>query len=179
MRRLNWGSSFHIAEGWTNSDRNQHGQEHLGDLLDGLPFPDDYFDYAVTHHALQMFDYQELPNAIAELRRVLKPGASLRISVPDPLRAFEAWQTGDADALVIPDSVESTIGGKFSAYITWYGTNKTVFTPEFLINLFTRNGWSRVVEVGFQASAFTDSGIIELDTKPDRRNESLYFEAYK
>jgi SAM-dependent methyltransferase len=173
MRRLNWGSSFHIAEGWTNSDRHQHGQEHLGDLLDGLPFPDDYFDYAVTHHALQMFDYQELPKAIVELRRVLKPGAPLRISVPD-----EAWQTGDAEALVIPDNVEATIGGKFSAFITWYGTNKTVFTPEFLVDVFERNGCSRVIEVSFQASIF-DPAIIELDDKPDRRNESMYFEAYK
>jgi SAM-dependent methyltransferase len=179
MRRLNWGSSFHIAEGWTNSDRNPHGQEHIGDLLDGLPFPDDYFDYAVSHHAIQMFDYAELPRAISELRRVIKSGGCLRISVPDPWRAFEAWQTGDADALVIPDNVEPTIGGKFSAFITWYGTNKTVFSPEFMIDVFIRQGWSRVIEVGIQASMFTDPGIIELDTKPDRRNESLYFEAYK
>ena len=99
MRRLNWGSSFHIAEDWTNSDRNPHGQEHVGDLLDGLPFPDDYFDYGVSHHAIQMFDYAELPRAISELRRVIKPGGCLRVSVPDPWRAFEAWQTGDADAL--------------------------------------------------------------------------------
>jgi SAM-dependent methyltransferase len=176
MRRLNWGSSFHTAEGWTNSDRNPHGQEHVGDLLDGLPFPDDYFDYAVSHHAIQMLDYQELPKAIAELRR---PGAALRISVPDPFRAFEAWQNGDAEALVIPDDVEPTIGGKFSAYITWYGTNKTLFTPEFFIDLFTRNGWERVVEVGFEASVFKTAAIWELDRRPDRRNESLYFEAYK
>ena len=179
MRRLNWGSSFHIAEGWTNSDRKPHGQEHVGDLLDGLPFPDNYFDYAVSHHAIQMFDYQELPKAIAELRRVLKPGAALRISVPDPLRAFEAWQTEDAGALVIPDSVEPTIGGKFSAYITWYGTNKTVFTPEFMIEVFLRHDWLKVWELDFQETGFDDAAITELDTRPDRRNESLYFEAYK
>jgi SAM-dependent methyltransferase len=179
MRRLNWGSSFHIAEGWTNSDRNDHGQEHIGDLLDGLPFPDNYFDYAVSHHAIQMFDYAELPKAITELRRVIKPGGCLRMSVPDPLRAFGAWQTGDAEALVIADNVEPTIGGKFSAYLTWYGTNKTVFTPEFMIDLFTRHEWTRVVEVGFQASMFTALEICELDARPDRRSESLYVEAYK
>jgi ubiquinone/menaquinone biosynthesis C-methylase UbiE len=179
MRRLNWGSSFHTAPGWINSDRHPHGQEHVGDLLAGLPFPDDYFDYAVTHHALQMFDYVELPDALRELKRVLKPGAPLRISVPDPLRAFRAWQHVDAAALIIPDEIEPTLGGKFSAYITWYGTNKTLFTPEFLIDLFERNGWSRVVEVTFGATVSETLAICDLDDKPDRRDESLYFEAYK
>ena len=109
MNRLDWGCAFQKHGGWVGSDKINFGQEHVGDLLEGLPFPDDYFDYAVSHHAIQMFDYAELPRAISELRRVIKPGGCLRVSVPDPWRAFEAWQTGDADALVIPDNVESTL----------------------------------------------------------------------
>jgi hypothetical protein len=48
-----------------------------------------------------------------------------------------------------------------------------------MIDLFSPHGWTRVVEVGFQASMFTTPEIWDPDARPDRRNESLYFEAYK
>lgn len=178
-RKLDFGSAFQKNEGWIAFDLIEYGHNVVGDILEGLPWEDDFFDMAVSHHALQMFDYQELPKAISELRRVLKPNAPLRFSVPDPLAAFKAWQKGDAEALVIPDSVEPTLGGKFSAYITWYGTNKTIFTPEFATDLFHRNHWSRIFQVGAGDSFSKDLTITDLDTQPDRQNESLYFEAYK
>ena len=54
-----------------------------------------------------------------------------------------------------------------------------MFTPEFMVELFLRHGWLKVWEVDFQKTGFADTAITELDTRPDRRKESLYFEAYK
>lgn len=174
--RMNLGCGYEQPEGWVNLDVLDYGQEHRYDVLAGLPFSRYTFDYIVAHHTLQMFNYTELPKVLAELRRILKPGRPLRVSVPDPIRAFEAYKSGNRQSLVIPSNVERTLGGAFSAYITWYGTNKTLFTFEFAKDLFLREGWSKVLQCGYQDSTTACEGIRDLDSRP---KESLYFEAYK
>jgi SAM-dependent methyltransferase len=49
----------------------------------------------VAHHSLQMIRFDDLPRALAELRRVLKVGGVLRISVPDGGRAVEDYFNDD------------------------------------------------------------------------------------
>ena len=77
--RLDFGCAFEKHEGWLGSDKIDYGQEHVGDILDGLPFRDYHFDMITAHHSLQMIRFDDLPRALAELRRVLKPGGVLRI----------------------------------------------------------------------------------------------------
>jgi ubiquinone/menaquinone biosynthesis C-methylase UbiE len=77
--RLDFGCAFEKHEGWLGFDLNDHGHNLVGDVLDGLPFPDFHFDMITAHHSLQMIRFDDLPRALAELRRVLKPGGVLRI----------------------------------------------------------------------------------------------------
>lgn len=48
-----------------------------------LPFPDQAFDGAYVLHIFEHHREDEVVPALADLRRVLKPGAPLRISTPD------------------------------------------------------------------------------------------------
>jgi len=57
--------------------------------MEDLRFPDHSFDAAVSGHGLQFVP--DLSRALAETRRVLKPGARMAASVPvDPLQPSEA-----------------------------------------------------------------------------------------
>ena len=58
--------------------------DHLGDAIDLARFADGTFVEVYASHVLEHFDYkQALPNALLEWRRVLAPGGTLRLSVPD------------------------------------------------------------------------------------------------
>ncbi len=46
-----------------------------------LPFRDEAFDAVISNHSMEHFD--DLPGALAETGRVLKPGGALFIAVPD------------------------------------------------------------------------------------------------
>jgi ubiquinone/menaquinone biosynthesis C-methylase UbiE len=50
-------------------------------VIEDLPFPDDYFDFVICSEVLE-----HLPNpqaGLGEIRRVLRPGGALAVSVPD------------------------------------------------------------------------------------------------
>lgn len=176
IQRLNFGSGYQFPDNWTNLDKLPYGQEYVTDILAGLPFTDGHFSYIVAHHVLQMFMYQDLKTVFDELYRVASPRGVIRISVPDIIKAFHAYEAGNAKALVIPDEVEHSLDAKFSAYLTWYGTNPTAFTFPYLRELLLRAGWAKVllVEAGVTASVY--EGIVDLDSRPD---ESIYVEAFK
>lgn len=176
MQRLNWGSAFDIHEGWINSDLIDYGQEHVGDVLDGLPFEDNYFDYIVANHTLQMVRFHDLPQALAELRRVLKPGGTLRILVPDANKAIRARRLEDIDYFPISDDVEETPDGKFLRYLFWHGDARSAFTGLSLISTLHRNGFHNAYRLPFKATMSSHTHIIELDS---REKESIIMEATK
>ncbi len=58
--------------------------DHIGDAIDLSQFADGSFTEVYASHVLEHFDYKEaLVTALREWRRVLAPGGSIRLSVPD------------------------------------------------------------------------------------------------
>lgn len=167
---------------WTSVDIEDYGQEGIGrpggqvaDITEGLPYQDEVFDLAVSHHALQIIRYVDLPDVLTELRRVLKPGGVLRISVPDPVRAFDKWIAGDKDWFPIVNEAEAHAGGKLSAYLTWYSEARTLFTRGWLCELLVRHGFRQAVpcHAGVTFLSLPHWNITALDGRPD---ESIYVE---
>jgi SAM-dependent methyltransferase len=143
-------------------DKLNYGHNIIADVLEGLPFPDDYFDFVLMNHTLQMFKYDELPIVLKEVRRVMKKNGILRILVPDLDRAITAYQKGDASYFPISDELEPDLSGKLARYMFWHGDTHCMFNWQSLISLLERNGFD---------SMYVDTfGNCELDS---REKESL------
>jgi hypothetical protein len=112
--------------------------------------------------------------ALAELRRVLRPGGRLRLGVPDLERALDAFRRGDRAYFHVPDADAATIGGKLVAQVVWYGSVRTPFTFDALEELLLRAGFVAVRRCGYGATGGAWPGITALDNRP---RESLFVEA--
>ena len=177
LRRLNWGCGAAGEPGWVNSDIKEGPRiDVAGDILAGLPLADDTFDYTVSIHALPELPLDAQVPALAELRRVLKPGGVLRLALPDLVKGVDAYRRGERDYFLVPDEDASRLGAKLVTQLLWYGYSKTLFVPDFVEELILRAGFSEVHHVGFRETASEHAGIVELD---NRERESLFVEAVK
>lgn len=177
IRRLNWGCGTHPTPGWINSDtKDDPGIDLVCDIRDGLPLDDDGLDYVVSVHALPMIPYQELVPVLQELRRIIRPGGTLRLALPDLDGAIQAYLEGDRSHFLVPDTDEATLSGKFIVHMLWYGYTVTLFTEEFARSVLLRAGFTRVHLCAFQESASGHAGIVELD---NREHETFFIEAVK
>lgn len=168
MRRLNFGCGSIQPDGWVNLDREDHGQEHVGSTDQ---FLDDNFDVIAAHCVLQMTEYNDVAGVLTDLYRVLKPGGVLRLSLPDITRGFLAYQQDDIDWF--PNG-EPDIEARFSNWITWYSTTRSLWTADAIIE--------RLMEADFSLAGWRDfgasstPGAADLDT---RQGECFFIEAVK
>jgi predicted SAM-dependent methyltransferase len=175
LTRLNCGCGPTPVPGWINADIRAHaGVDVCADLVKGLPLASGSFDCIVAIHVLQDIAWPDLPAAVSELRRVLKPGAVLRLGLPDLDRAIDAYQRKDPDYFYVPDSDARTVGAKLITQIIWYGSVRTPFNFEFAHELLSNAGFSRVQQCAFRETASAHPDIVTLDNRP---RESLFVEA--
>lgn len=150
------------AEGWLWDDRRADGSpfdSYQADLTEGLPFEDDYFDYAVGNHILQEIGYHDLVPVLTELRRVLKPGGALRMIEPDVSKALLCtggrW-VADWVGDLIGDDVEPTSAGKLCAWLTFYSHRRSIFTADWLSELALRAGFTSILRC--PREGYTEAG---------------------
>jgi predicted SAM-dependent methyltransferase len=175
--RLNWGCGPVRPREWVNSDLEPgEGVDLPCDIRDGLPVADETFDCVVSIHVLEQLPYLELDAALRELRRVLKAGGTLRLSVPDLDRAIAAYRGNDPRYFYVPDRDVTSLGGKLSVQMTWYGSTRSLFTYDFLEELLGRTGFRNIRRCAFGETASGDPTIVALD---NRERESLFVEATK
>lgn len=174
IRRMNFGCGPVQPEGWHNVDIQDLGQEYVNDVLKGLPFPNDHFDYLIANHSLPGIAHRWVLRGLQELYRVAKPEGVVRILVPDIHKAFNKLLEGDADFF---PNMDGSIDERFCGYLTWFSGNVSVFTPTYLAELLERAGWSEVTQVEFNMTSHPEyPGIVELDS---RERENVIVEAVK
>jgi SAM-dependent methyltransferase len=166
VRRLNWGCGGDARRGWINSDTTASpGVDVVANIREGLSIESGSIDYAVGVHSLQELAFPELLPALAELYRVLRPGGTLRLVVPDLDAGIRAYtERDDAHFLVPPDQVRSR-GGRFIAHILRGGDARSLFTFDFAEELLLDAGFVDVTrcQSGETASRFEE--IVELDPR--------------
>jgi predicted SAM-dependent methyltransferase len=177
IKRLHWGCGEERVQGWINSDiQDLAGVDLVCDILDGLPLETGSIDFAVSVHALQEIAYPKLTQALAELRRVLKPGGVLRLVLPDLDKGIAAYQRGDRNYFLVPDQEATCLGGKFIVHMLWLGHSRSLFTHDFIEELLFKAGFTSVARCEFGESKTQFPRIVELDA---REHESLFVEAVK
>lgn len=176
VRRLNWGCGEWVQPGWVNSDVKEAPGVVACDIREGLPFESDWFDYAVSIHALPEIPYPDLVPVLLELRRVIMPGGVLRLALPDLDRSFDAYRRGDREYFLIPDEEMASVGGKLAAQLAWYGYARTPFVRDFIEELLLKAGFAQVHHVRFGETRSAHPEIVSLD---NREAESLFVEAVK
>jgi SAM-dependent methyltransferase len=112
MKLLTVGSGPHYANGWINLDLNTHpdwepanggkGQPDILASVFDMPFENEEIDRVYLGHILEHLEYDKIPDALREVKRVTKPGGEImvvgpchdkakRLNVPDDLmHAIEA-----------------------------------------------------------------------------------------
>jgi predicted SAM-dependent methyltransferase len=174
MRRLNWGCGDHVAPGWINSDVKPGSKVDLvADIREGLPLESGSVDYAISIHALPEFSYPELVPVLEELRRVLVPGGTLRLALPDLDRGIDAYRAGEEGYFKVGPEEVASLGGRFVVQMLWYGYSRSLFTTDFALELLEKAGFTEVRACSFGATASGIPEIVELD---NREEESLFVE---
>ena len=176
--RMNWGCGTETPSGWINVDvKPGAGVDIVRDIREGqLPLDSDSLDYITSIHALQDLGFLDVVPALEELRRVLRPGGVLRLSLPDLDRAIAAYHGNDREYFYVSDDDAETISGKLIVQITWYGDSRMMFTYEFTRELLLKARFSSVARCAFKQTASPFPAIVELD---NRERESLFVEAVK
>jgi len=174
-RRLHCGCGDVVAPGWINCDVTaRRGVDVVADIRAGLPLRDDSLDCIVAHHVLQDLGIYEQVPALGHLRRALRPGGVLRLSLPDVDRAIAAYLEGRADHFHVHEW--DTLAGNFITHVLWYGCSRTLFSWPFAEELLRKAGFAEVRRVGYRQTPTGDPEIVALDS---REAESFYVEAVK
>ncbi len=85
--KLNLGCGKRYIPGFIHVDLDDFPHiDYKSDVSDLSMFGDDSVDLIYSSHTLEYFDRVDVVNVLREWRRVLKPGGTVRIAVPD----FEA-----------------------------------------------------------------------------------------
>ena len=104
MRRLHLGCGKRdFGPGWTNVDLAGFPHVHyVHDIASLRMFDDRSFDLVYSSHALAYFDRVEAASVLTEWKRVLVPGGTLRVAVPDFEALVKAYPTYGLGGIIGP-----------------------------------------------------------------------------
>jgi predicted SAM-dependent methyltransferase len=115
---INLGAGPFGKEGWVNADLRVAGTLHL-DIRKPLPFADRSACRIFAEHVVEHLDFHhEVPSLLRECHRVLEPGGTLRVIVPDAGLFCRAYASGHFDAFTqlgwdlehLPEDIPSAMG---------------------------------------------------------------------
>lgn len=173
-RLLNLGCGPVRYPGWINADfftfawiiqGHLPAPEWVMDATKPWKCPDDYWNGIFTEHVLEHLSYKEAIFAIGECYRTLKPGAWLRISVPD----INKYISSDA---LMAKYQRRAVAVSFAAQ---HFGHRSVWDPGLMMEVAAECGFTNIRDTGFGCG--TDATLIK--DQEARREESLYVEAQK
>lgn len=135
LRYLNVGCGSKFHPDWVNIDMvSSHPDVIEHNLLSGFPFPDDYFEVVYHSQVLEHIPKDKANDFLTECFRVLKPGGTIRIVLPDLENIVKEYQKHLALCLseggkqseanydwilleMFDQTVRNSPGGQMAAYI--------------------------------------------------------------
>jgi SAM-dependent methyltransferase len=151
-------------ERWAAYADGRFARLHYLDLTRRFPYGDDTFEAAFGAHVLEHLTPGEADATLRELHRVLRPGAVLRIAVPDLDREIAAYEPAAADAF-LAGFLQGRSRSR-SRHRHWWHYNEAN-----LRDALERAGFHDIRREGFRAGRCPD--VERIDVRP----ESLFMEA--
>lgn len=139
--RLHLGCGSVHLPGFVSID--QAAYDHIDfqqDVRDLSNFMDESIELIYACHVLEYFDLQEAVDVLREWRRVLEPGGTLRLAVPDfdaLLKVYRA--SGSLAAILGPLYGRMVLADGSGSYKAIY--HKTVYTFELLSTILSAAGF--------------------------------------
>jgi len=152
---LNLGCWHRHIPGWVHIDLCDMAHIDYKSSIDDLSmFGDSAVDLIYSSHSFEYFDRQRAVAVLAEWRRVLKPGGTLRLAVPDFDALLRVYDTsGDIKRILGPlygrMEIETETGPA-----TLY--HKTVYNFGSLAEVLAENGFADVRRYDWQETIHKD-----------------------
>ena len=106
--RLQLGSGSQPKPGWINVDLFAANADLALDVREDLPFPDNSVTFIYSEHLFEHLLYPtDARHLLREARRVLRPGGTISLVVPDCGNALKAYARGDESYFVEHDHLRS------------------------------------------------------------------------
>ncbi|TRV14581.1 MAG: methyltransferase domain-containing protein [Microcystis wesenbergii Mw_MB_S_20031200_S109] len=177
---LHLGCGRSIFNGWTNADffcrlKPWKKYENKPDWMLDLRFPlncdDNVWDGVFTEHTLEHLYPVQVLNLLKELNRTMKPGAWLRVTVPD-LKQYIDYYCGKE---VNTTFLRWETGCEAIRSLTQNYGHLSVWDSDLLSQVLKEAGFVNIKEVSFRQG--TDKRL--LKDQEERAWETLYIEAQR
>jgi predicted SAM-dependent methyltransferase len=152
-------------------DRNVH---FLADFARTLPFDDGTFDGSFCEHVLEHFSFEDGIRVMTEVLRVLKPGGTVRIIVPDAAWVIRTYLESPSDLVTHRGVLEATPMETVNSYFRQRYEHHFLHDFESMKKLLTSAGFNSVCRSTYEDEDATSD--LALDD-PKYALESLYVEA--
>lgn len=134
--KLHLGCGDYWFEGYLNIDINVYGgTDMLWDIRKGLPFQNEVVEIIEAYEVLEHFNRDEVFELLEDWKRVLIPGGTIKISVPDMDGLIEKYQTDKDEAL------------KMIYGFVDHPNHKWGYTVDSLKEVFEQHGFKDVVVI--------------------------------
>lgn len=158
----------------------QHHIEY-GTVTKRLPLRDGTVDVLYSSHMLEHLDASEVRSFLDEARRLLRPGGTIRLAVPDiSLQVRDYLASGDADAFISGTHLSAprarTLRQRCKALVIGSRHHQWMYDGASLTRLLQAHGFvdPKVVPAG--TTSIENPAPLDL---AERSNESVYVEARK
>jgi predicted SAM-dependent methyltransferase len=171
--RLHLGSGANKLPGWVNIDLLGMGSDLAWDLRRRLPFPDASAQATFLEHVIEHFTLADALALLEECHRVLAPGGTIRVGVPDLERYIRSY-LGDRE-LIEQERPNRPTSLLAIAEVTQFHGHRSAYDAETLVMLLEEAGF-----IDVDMRAFRESKTLEpVPDLEERRLETLYAEGTK
>ncbi|HWQ14970.1 MAG TPA: methyltransferase domain-containing protein [Roseiflexaceae bacterium] len=149
------------------------------DVRHGLPFPDSSVDGIYSCHLFEHLYWAEASFVARECRRVLRPGAGIRLLVPSLEMAIDAYREGRLNWFSdFPHPFQSP-GGRLVNFLFCDGQHRLAFDHSFATELLTLAGFADIRRVAPRVGAVLPTRLLqELEPEVGYTETSLVVEAF-
>jgi len=188
--RLHIGCGKGLLDGWVNID--VHPAPLSMNVTWGLPFTDRSVKFIFVSHLLEhLFFPRDVLPFLSELRRVLAPGGTVRLVVPDVEQCIEAYRNNDTQFFAsrretwswwpenptrLEDFLAYSGAGAEPAYS--FEAHKFGYDFETLSKVLEQSGFHGIVRSGFMASAHPELRVDEISAVARARYGERYYSLF-